>query len=453
MNGQIVGVTHKKGDNREYLALTMDNNPYLLHSLAFGYGLVNWVTKGLFIGHRKTYFSPQIDDIFLGSDLFSATSANCKPSGFQLDPTFDPTGSCPTLRMTGSDLYGIGSWQDQVNSGQSGNIRATMAFNGFGTTPAGGAPPNDSLSSAASANNSRFFWITHTYDHENLDCYNPVLNSGICTPATYAQSLAEIDKNNTVAQNLRLVQDSSSMITPNVSGLNNANFLSAAASRGIRYLVSDASVLPANVSHNTGIRNPLRSSILAVPRRPTNIFYNVTTSFSGMTGSQTDEYNYFYGPLGISRVGGPGGPPFFTANQTYAQIIDREADFIMKNMLRGEVYPVMFHQANLSRYDGLNSLFTDLANATLTKFRSLSSLPVNSLPLSSIGAVVEDRMSFNASGVSATLSPGLLLTIRVSQTAKIPVTGICRQGCENYGGQSISYVVANPVLPTIVLLP
>jgi len=452
VNGQIVGVTHKKADRREYLALTVDNNPYLLHSLAFGYGLVNWVTKGLFIGHRKVYLSPQIDDIFLGSDLFDATSPDCKPTGFQLDPTKDPSSSCPAARITAGDLHGIGAWQDQVNNGSPGHVQVTMAFNGFGTTPAGAAPPNDSLPGAATADRSKFFWVSHTYDHENLDCYDPALNSGICTPATYAQSLAEINSNISSAQSLSLPNDGAAMVTPNVSGLNNPNFLSAAVSKGIRYVVMDSSAM-AGVPFNTAVRNTYQPSVLMIPRRPTNIFYNVTTPFLGATGSETDEYNYFYGPQGISRIGGPGGPPFFNSNQSYAQILDTESSFVLLNMLRGEVYPLMFHQANLVRYDGVHSLFTDLAGAALNKFRTLSSLPVNSLSLSGIGKVTADRMSYNASGVKATLLPGVSITIKASSSATIPLTGICRANCENYGGQPISYFGVNPLLPTVVLLP
>jgi hypothetical protein len=452
VDGQIAGVLHKKVDKREYLALTLDHNPNLLHSIVFGYGLVNWVTKGLFIGKRQAFFSPQIDDVFIGSDLFDATKAECRPTGFIADPTVDPSGVCPFLRITGADLDGIAAWQDQMNSGQSGNIKVNMAFNGIGTTAAGGALPGDTLTASARIHRSKFFWITHTYDHENLDCFNPAPNSGVCTPATNAQSLAEINQNITVAQNLGLVHDTTGMVTPNLSGLNNPAFLSAAASKGIRNLVMDTSLNP-NVPFNAGVRSTHQSSILLIPRRPTNIFYNTSTGFNFLAGSQPDEYNYFYGPNGISRIGGPGGPPFFTTDQTHAQIINTESEAIIKNMLRGEIYPVMFHQANLWRYDGTNSLFTDVAGAVLSKFRAMTNLPVRSLSLTATGQAVTERMSFNASGVSATLAPGLSLTIKVNRSAKIPITGLCRSACEDNGGQPISHFSANPLLPTIVLLP
>jgi hypothetical protein len=183
INGQIAGVVHRKADGREYMALTMDNNPYLLHSLVLGYDLVSWVTKGVFIGERKAYFSPQIDDIFIGSDLYSL-APGCQPTGFRLDPTVDPTSTCNVLRITGGDLTSLAQWQNQINSQYGTAIKINMAFNGFGTTAAGGATPNDPLAAAGTQTRSQFFWVTHTYDHENLDCYEPVPNSGVCKPAT-----------------------------------------------------------------------------------------------------------------------------------------------------------------------------------------------------------------------------------------------------------------------------
>jgi hypothetical protein len=113
----------------------------------------------------------------------------------------------------------------------------------------------------------------------------------------------------------------------------------------------------------------------------------------------------------------------------------------------------MFHQANLWRYDGMNSLFTDVGSAVLSKFRMFSNLPVKSLTLSATGQEVSERMSFNDSGVSATLAPGLTLTIKVNRSAKVPITGLCRLNCEDNGGQPISEYSVNPLLPTVVLFP
>jgi hypothetical protein len=316
-----------------------------------------------------------------------------------------------------------------------------MAFNGFGATAAGGAPSGDSLVSEAVRQRNSFYWINHTYDHENLDCYKPVANSGICRPANQAESNAEIASNVSLANSLNLSLDAASMVTPAISGLQNPAFLSAAVSRGIKYLIADLS-RPEGVpaAPNTGIWSAFQPSILMIPRRATNIFYNTVTGFNQLVGSEPDEYNYFYGPAGLFRIGGPGGPPFFTVNQSMAQITERESDALLGYMLRGEIYPSMFHQGNLYLYDGSRSLFSDVVGATLSKFSAISSLPVVSLKQSELGLRMTQRMQYNTAGVKATLTPGLLLEINTVGAASVPVTGVCSQGCETYGPDKQSLV-------------
>src|SRR5437660_6307933 len=51
-------------DGRQAVSLTFDSNPNLLHSIMLSYGLVNWLTKGLFLGERHVYMSAQADDLF-----------------------------------------------------------------------------------------------------------------------------------------------------------------------------------------------------------------------------------------------------------------------------------------------------------------------------------------------------------------------------------------------------
>ncbi len=70
-------------DGRVTLALTFDSNQYLVHNLTLGYGLVNWVTKGLFLGQRRTYLTTQIDDLFIDNDIWNHTT----PCGTPVDNT------------------------------------------------------------------------------------------------------------------------------------------------------------------------------------------------------------------------------------------------------------------------------------------------------------------------------------------------------------------------------
>ena len=447
IDGATVAATHAKADGREYMALTFDQLPYLVHSLALHYGVFNWVTKGVFVGGRRIYLSPQNDDVFLSNTLFVNSVAACTPAG-DPNPRAARGDLCPTVRMSNADLDNIRQWQDNLNAqSQFRQFRLTMAFNGYGSAY-GDQPdvsPSDGLTFKAAELKSKFNWVSHTYDHKDLDCF--VTTPGVpCAPADYTQSYTEIDKNLAVAGKLGLPLDSSSMVTPAITGLNNANFLAAARSLGIRYLVSDTSKAGGEPSTpNTGIRSPIEPSILLIPRRPMNVFVTTYAGGAGVAGSLPDQYNYFYGPNGTFRVGGPGGPPFFTTAQSYDAIIERESDSLLTYMLRGEIYPTMWHQSNFVRYSGNRTLFTDVAGAALAKYSKISALPVISLQQSEIGKALEERMTYLSAGVKATLTPGSGITLTSASSATVPVTGVCQAACESYGGQNQSRVAVNGV--------
>jgi hypothetical protein len=460
-----VGALHTAATGQQYLALTMDNNPYLLHSLALNYGLFNWVTKGLFLGGRKIYLSPQVDDVFIADDLYTNYSP-CQPTGFLIDPTVDLSSSCPTVRITGGDLMTIYAWESKLNAQpQTANFRVTLGFNGIGATD--DKPAGDTLISTASLLARGFNWVSHTYDHENFDCYDAVPNSHICPEATSAQSAYEITQNVAIATQLKLTPtfDAQSMITPEVSGLANPAFISAAYANGLRYLVSDASKPGQQPpSANTGIPNALNANILEIPRFATNIFYNTDQSATNVAGSEVDEYNYFYGPTGITKL--PNGSPFFTTEQTYAQIIDTESNNLLMNMLRYYAFPSMYHQSNLKTYAAGKSLFTDTISATIQKFEALSNLPIISQSESSIGALLWTRMAYNASGVVAYWTPSGVngtggpqgsITITVNEPAVITMTGVLcpptGATCETYGGQTIAHISVTPANPVTIASP
>ncbi|MEZ5355824.1 MAG: hypothetical protein R2762_24585 [Bryobacteraceae bacterium] len=442
INGQTAGALHTKADGREYLALTFDQSPYLTHSLVLNYGLINWVTRGVFLGSRQVYMSPQNDDLFLPNSLFVDNIPGCRPV-INADLTYDPATDCPSLRITGADLDKLAAWQNAIRSDpQTRNFRVTHAFNGFGATAAGDSDANDSLVLRAKALRNDFFWVSHTFDHENLDCYLPVPNSGICRPATYNEARAEVVQNVSVATTLGIPVDRQSMVTPAISGLTNPNFMRAAADNRIRYLVGDMS-RPEHVPAiaNTLLRSSVDSRIYIIPRRATNVFYNATTPNAGAHGSETDEYNYLFGPNGLFRIGGPGGAPFFETNQTYAQIVDRESDALVSYMFRYELYPSMYHQANFFHYDNQHSLFTDVIEAAFAKFKKISNLPVSSLAQTTIGSTLLDRMTYLGAGVRGTYTPGVGVTLTAQSTAYVPLTGVCSTGCASYGGQNQSRVL------------
>jgi hypothetical protein len=450
-----VGAIHTATSGQQYLALTMDNNPFLQHSLVFSYGLFNWVTHGLFIGAKKYYLSPQVDDLFIPDDLFDATVPECVPGGFLIDPTTDLSDFCDTVRISGSSLQTTYNWQAALNAKpQTANFRVSMAFNGIGTDPNNGSqPPNDTLVPKAQSLASSFYWMSHTYNHENLDCYNAVPNSGVCPPATTAQVDTETLSNATVGRRLfGSFFDNTSMVTPEVSGLGNSAFTSRGYTDGLRYVVSDASK-PGQTppSANTGIPNALNPNLLEIPRFATNIFYNTDDARTDVTGSEPDEYNHFYGPNGVSKQAN--GQPWFTTDQTYNQIIVTESNNLLMNMLRGYAFPSMYHQSNLRIYSTGKSLFIDTMNATINKFTALLNTPIISQSQTAIGKLLQARMAYNASGVEAywtpagpggTNTPQGMIQILRTNPAVIDMTGvICPTSgatCETYGGQTIAHL-------------
>ena len=342
-----VAATHTTADGREILALTMDNAPTLVHSLAFGYGVINWVTKGIFLGSRKVYLNPQTDDMLLGNWIYAPDQ----------HPACESNDTCPTYFATGPDLQAHANWQSSLQSDpQFQGYRGTFAYNGVGTT---WFDPSDPIFAAIKSLNAQFWWLSHTWDHPNLDCYTET-KAGACVPATLAQSLSELNQNIAIAPTLGITLDRTSMVTPFNSGLSNINFLQAAAQVGITYIVFPQ--FPA--TPNTPIVNALLPSIVEITRMNNNLFDDASSPSTGVNGSWPDEYNAQYGPNGAS--------PTYSQNQTYSQILDNESQLLLQtNVLSYAPYPLAFHIANLTAYDGTHSLFTDLMDTMVNEIRKV----------------------------------------------------------------------------------
>src|SRR5205085_3076501 len=78
-NGNALAVIHNYNDAsgnplRQNLALTFDSNAFLIHDLVLAYGLVNWVTKGLFLGERHVFLDPQVDDVLIDDNTWPPTT-------------------------------------------------------------------------------------------------------------------------------------------------------------------------------------------------------------------------------------------------------------------------------------------------------------------------------------------------------------------------------------------
>jgi hypothetical protein len=398
--GHALGVVHTTSDGRESLSLTFDSNPNLIHSIVLSYGLVNWLTRGLFLGERHIALSPQVDDVLIDDSEWVPTT----PCGTNVDATGF------TYRITGSDLQSVLAWQNSIRT-QPGmqSVTITSAFNGYGATA--GAYQPDTLTPAVRSNQGQFNWVSHTFDHTNLDTVD------------YATAASEITQNNQMAASLGLTHfTNSTMVTPDISGLTNPNYLQAAVDNGIRYVVTDTSRPGyANPEPNAGIYNTFQPSLLMLPRRPNNLFYNVSTP-----DEWTAEYNCIY-------------HSFWGRDLSYQEILNQESQTLATYLLKGDIDPWMFHQSNLRAYDGTHTLLGDLLGLTLQKYQQLYNLPIVSQKMDQLGQTVAARMQYSAAGVTASIN-GLTITLSAQRAARVPVTGLFTLGAQSYGGQYVSYI-------------
>jgi hypothetical protein len=411
----VVAAVTNFADGRQNLAVMAANNTFLVHSLLLSYGTVNWLTKGLFLGERHVYMSAQPDDLFIPSNLWNTQ-------------TMTDTNNNYTYRLTGADLTAVVTWQNNLRSTFPlvGNFAVEWPFNGEGAC-AVPAPTclvqNDTLTPAVIANKEQFMFLSHTLTHIDLDFI------------TATETRNELFNNHSIAVNdLGLTRyNKESMVEPNISGLYNPQFQRGARTFGIKYLISDTSRQGwSNPSPNAGFYATYQPDMLVIPRRPTNIFYNVSNPTE-----VASEYNCYYGP-NATCAGGQFS--FWPSNQTYAQIIDHESDNWLLYMLKWDMDPLMFHQANMRAYNGANSVAGDLIEATLTKYSNSYNVPIVNLSQRDIGIRMAERMTYNASGVTASRT-NCTITLTAAQAAKIPLTGIATgANVENYAGQSISYI-------------
>ena len=384
-SGNIYAATRTYPDGREALALTFGQAPSYTSYLELAYGLVNWATRGLFIGERHVYAVPQIDDLFLSSAIY--------------------TGG--VYRITDADLQAFADWQTATQAKPlTAGFRTAWACNGAGSS----SRPGDPLTAKAVALGPTFEWINHSWDHPVLD--------GL----SYADVLQEFTQNDQYLRGLGLMPYATiNAVTPNISGLGSADAMRAIHDTGIQQIVSDTSVQGENgPSPNIGIWNALEPSVLEIPRKPTNLYFNVSQPAEWLPEYQVLESK---GPTDYPTMQGA------------------QSDELYRLMLNGSNDPWMFHQANTRNYDGAgHSLLSDLLDATFAKYGAVMTFPIVSPTMDDLAGRVRNRMALDASGVVATIAGGGL-TITVAHAATIPVTGLCTPGAESYAGQTISYLV------------
>ena len=417
-SGNIVMAIFRLGDGREHLAFTWSSYypakpPINIHARVLPYGIINWATRGIFLGERKVYFIPQPDDVFAWGDGWDSNTQT-----IIVDQK--------THRLSPYDLDSLVAWMNDLktNVPNAADFKIEMPFNGLGTEedragyPGGplGAVLPGTLTAKALELEQEFIWLNHTYTHADLNT------------ASYSLSYNEITDNNDLAAFLNFTDyTTTTLLTGAYTGLANPNVISAAYDLGVRYLLADASVVPTytNPSPNTGIPHPLNPEVLLIPRHANNIYY-----FAVTPQDETEYYNSIY----------------TDTTRTYEQIIDLITNQSLENLLDFSINPTMFHMNNIIVYTTTHTstILADFVESLYGKYNALynDTVPILSLRTQEIGAKMWERMAYDASGASAVWTCGDAITLTATNAARIPVTGInsaLAVYTETYAGQTISY--------------
>jgi hypothetical protein len=465
-SGYTLSLIYNQADGRQYLTQTFDSNPYVTHDLALAFGLISWVTKGIFLGEYHVYAAAQVDDFFINDSEWIPGTPCTNP--ITHDRTAPDSNTLPFFRINSADMTSLVAWQNKIESDPFlANFKLTLAFNGVGTTGntdwtglSSSGVANDDLTMNVQNYQPYFHWISHTYDHPNSlnglhksdpygDPNTPQMDSidlEILTNQYVANGSGQnldTDTSDTVSTIHLTDFNPVNLVTPGVTGLNDTSVPSYLVQDGVSYVVTDTSVLGQpnngpNPSPNVGIVNSYAPSLYEVPRRPNDVFFNAAN-----WNDDQAEFSCIYN--------NPVQPPYnaFTAQQ----ILDFVSSDFVTHMLMGDMDPEMFHQPNLHDYDGQgHSLISDTYDQAFSKYERLYKRGIVSLTLDRLGQGMQNRNAYNLSTATASLTgasgSNQTISITVPATAAvasafIPVTGLYSSGAEAYGGQYISHVQMN----------
>jgi hypothetical protein len=430
-NAAYLGVyTH--ADGREELVSTLDGNENQLHEELLRHGILDWVTRGVYLGYQRNYFEVEVDDVFLPDDRWDTTLKRTLVDGpttaaDEVTCTEAPapagTPECRPIRMVPADVTRLLDWQ------RANGVKLDMVFNGGGSeeAKADSATGTDPLADAFLGAKANFWWINHTYDHPNLD----------------SVSLGTLESE--ISDNIRwgtlngLPMDPTELVTGEHSGLHNPSMPAALTATGIRWTAADNSREP--TPYTIG-------SATTVPRYPSNVYYNVATR-----AEQLDEYNWVYAPPGAGGNCAAPRTDCRTTAATYADYVASEADIMFRHLMANDARPHFAHQSNLvSEVSGEPGILYDVVDPVLARYKQLFSAnaPLVQLKESAIGAQIMRQAKWQsdlaAGRVTAYLQDGKV-HVSTTQTLEVPITGT-PEG-ELYGGERSGWFTVAGTAPVV----
>ncbi|KAJ3126143.1 hypothetical protein HK098_007854 [Nowakowskiella sp. JEL0407] len=422
-------------------------------SLILGHMWFAWGTRGIYQGSRQLYMNTQIDDVFL-----------------ETEAPLMPGQTVETLyRSTTSDFENIRLWMKDINArmGPGSNYKVELAFNGNGIiaranpdvaldidtegyvaldykkTPGTGENrwptpiPTDAtlglswmlcykdplftyFTNFFNLRQYDYFWLSHTFTHENLN------------EATSYDTTAELTTNAKIAGAglLGMINQpyfsKKSLVTPQISGVFNADALKSIAAFGITSIVGDTS--RSNLLSPYGNWFPFKTTLNSsnydgftiITRSPTEIYYHCSTP---------EQNQYIYNTIYSAQLG----------TSTFYEILEREANRVLFKLLSLHPDGYMFHQANLrkptvnykistSTISGPFSLFQRWVETVVFKLSQYVSWPMISLKQDDMAIVFENRLKRKNCGIDANLVYDVTgvnvtgLTITSTGTCELPIS-------------------------------
>lgn len=421
----VSAVIHKTNDQREQLHFFFSQSKDLFLSKFMSSIWVKWLVKNFYVGKRRTYLTAQIDDVFIPTELWNPASQ---------------TGEKELYRNSVQDIQHYLNFQSQYLKPKTNDyhFKIEMAFNGKGILEYGGLTI-DPLTIFLRDHASSFNWVSHTYNHFELD------------HLSYDEVVDEVINNNKAAfaflgENIRLYS-TKGLVTPRISGLFNPQALQAFSDLNYNYVVGDNTVQ--NLSPNINKHIPRKTTyemngfqgLSIIPRFPNDIFYNVSKPWELQT-----LFNHLYQYRGQDRFG-------------IEEILDKNASELTSSLLSFDYSMHMFHQANMRVFDyhgAQESLLSLWFKRGIENFRRYSTLPLKSLSFDEVIQVYNERENYEKCGLKTKLKyrGRKLQELKMTSMGEclVPVTGLSYyrlltpelRRSEVFGPDNTIYIQSNP---------
>src|SRR5215469_11653140 len=407
---------------RQQLGIGFGYGSYTTQFHYLGPGIVNWVTRGVYLGEWRSYLDIAFDDIFLGDAQWS-TTGHCTPGVTTCPPG---TPATATIRMTPADVTYAVQWEKQHH------FTIEFLYNG-GASARFQVHGTDPLLTAIRPVASHFYWVNHTYTHAYFGCkqdfavvpWQCVRSGGhIVWAAGTGLITSQIFRISAWARRNGIPAVPGVVATGEYSGLrllpqqplDNPYLVRAMGPDKIAWVATDA-------SRSLSMRHV--GAALGVPRHPIDVGYDVDTA-----AAEVNEYNWFNTS---KRAGGSGLcqasrttaciKPLNPATGWASYILPGQVEVVFAAVLANDPRPFFMHQSNLTG----GRIAYPVMEGVLAAYRAVYSpgAPLVNLPMSGAGAALHNQSQWAQALRAGTVSAyvhGTTATVTGPAGTPVPLT-------------------------------